>query len=171
MENNPLSENQKNLGALMHLSTFTKYLFPFANFFVPLILWTSNKEKPFAREHGRQAINFQLSIFVYVLALLLICLPFFLMYITDFILMVDQGGGIYTSDFQHLKNITGFIVLIGLLLLVCFGLFVIELYAVINATMHAASGKLYKYPLCINFIKEDNFSKPTINNTTNEHSS
>jgi len=172
METNNLSDNQKNLGALMHISTFAKYFFPFANFFVPLILWTSNKEKPFAREHGRQAINFQLSLFLYTLILAALCLPFFVIYATDFIMLVENvDHQIHATDFQNMKNLTGFITFFGIIALVFFGLFVLELYAVITGTMNAANGRLYKYPLCINFIGKDIIPEPTIKTTSHEHSS
>jgi Uncharacterized protein conserved in bacteria len=53
-----VSENQKNVGALIHLSTFLKYFIPFANFFAPLLLWTLNKEKEFVDNHGKQPLIF-----------------------------------------------------------------------------------------------------------------
>lgn len=172
METTNISDNQKNLGALMHISTFAKYFFPFANFFVPLILWTSNKEKPFAREHGRQAINFQLSLFLYALILGAVCLPFFVIYATDFVMLAESvDHHIHVTDFQNIKNLTGFFVCFGIVALIFFGLFVLELYAVITGTMHAANGKLYKYPLCINFIGKDTLTEPTIKTTSHEHSS
>ena len=65
-----ISENQKNVSAFIHLSTFLKYFFPFANFIAPLLIWTFNKEKAFVDEHGKQAINFQLSVLIYTLSFL-----------------------------------------------------------------------------------------------------
>ncbi len=84
-----ISENQKNVAAVMHLSTFSKFFFPFGNFIAPLLLWTFNKEHKFVEEHGREAINFQLSIFIYSLTIGLICLPFVLIFATDFVSLID----------------------------------------------------------------------------------
>jgi hypothetical protein len=149
-----VSENQKNLGAIIHLSTFLKYFIPFANFFAPLLLWTLNKEKEFVDDHGKQAINFQLSILLYVLVIALICVPFFVIFATDFISLVEIID--HHSDkvrFSEIKNLGGYIVLFSIVALLIFGLFVLELYAVISATVKAAKGEMYKYPFSIPFIK------------------
>jgi hypothetical protein len=165
MEPNP-SENQKQLGALIHLSTFSKFFLPFGNFFVPLILWSFNKDKPFVDEHGRQAINFQLSILVYSLLIGLVCIPFFLIFATDFISLVEAIE--HTVDHvsvSHATNLSGFVILFSIVALLLFGLFLFELYAVISATMKASRGELYNYPLSIPFIKTN-----IKNQSTHEHS-
>ena len=161
-----LSENQKQLASLIHLSTFSKYFFPFANFFVPLLLWTSNKDKDFIDEHGKQAINFQLSILVYSLVIGLLCIPFFLIFATDFISLVEAIE--HTVDhvsINEITNLSGFIILFSIAALLLFGLFLFELYAVISATMKAAKGEYYKYPLCIPFLRTNKTEE------THEHTS
>ena len=171
-----ITENQKNVAALVHLSTFTKYFFPFGNFIVPLILWTLNKEKEFIDDHGKQAINFQLSIFIYTLIIGLVCLPFALIFASDFISLIDTlDHTVGHVSFSDLKNLSGYVVIIFIAAILLFGIFVFELYAVISATMHAAKGKLYKYPLSISFIKstsqsilDDQDSEGT-NQSKNEH--
>ncbi|WP_034258941.1 DUF4870 domain-containing protein [Aequorivita capsosiphonis] len=149
-----ISENQKNTSAFIHLSTFLKYFFPFANYIAPLLIWTFNKEKPFVDEHGKQAINFQLSILVYTILIGLICLPFFIIFATDFISLIETINN-NTGHFSvnNIQNISGYILLFGLALILLLGLFVFELYAVINASIHASRGQLYQYPLSIPFIK------------------
>ena len=174
-----ISENQKNVASLMHLSTFSKYFIPFGNFIAPLVLWSFNKDKSFTDEHGRQAINFQLSIILYSIIIGLICLPFVLIYATDFISLAEAID--HTVDYvsiQDVKNFSGFVVIFMIAALLLFGLFVIELYAVISATMSAAKGKLYTYPISISFIKttaedsdevsEEN-SEEGINQSEDEH--
>lgn len=154
------AKSQQTTASLIHLSTLTKYFFPFANYFVPLLIWTFHKEKTFVDEHGRQAINFQLSVLVYTLLIGLICLPFILIFATDFINLVqtiDQESGQFSMS--TLKNISGYILLFGVAILLLISLFIFELYAVINASIHATRGKQYQYPLCIPFIK----IKPTEN--------
>lgn len=58
---NHQSQNiKKTLLVLIHISTFAKYLFPFGNFILPLVLWTSNKnDSAFVDHNGKQALNFQ----------------------------------------------------------------------------------------------------------------
>ena len=155
------ARSQQTTAALIHLSTFSKYFFPFANYIAPLLIWTSNKEKEFVDEHGRQAINFQLSILVYSLFIGLICLPFILTFATDFISLVeaiDRGSGHFSGI--HLQNISGYILLFGVAILLFMGLFIFELYAVINAAIHANRGELYQYPFCIPFIKTKTIKRP-----------
>ena len=158
-----LSENKKNTSVFIHLSTFLKYFFPFANFIAPLLIWTFNKENEFVDEHGKQAINFQLSILVYTLSIGLICLPFFIIFATDFISLleaIDHSAGEFSVT--NIRNISGYILLFGLAILLLSGLFILDLYAIINAAMHASRGQLYQYPLCIPFIKTNN-KKPIQN--------
>lgn len=147
-------ESQKNVSAFIHISTFLKYFFPFANFIAPLMLWTFNKEKAFVDEHGKQAINFQLSTLVYTLLVGLICLPFFIVFAKDFIVLVEtieRHSGEFSA--YNIQNLSGYLLLFGLAILSLLALFVFELYAVINASIHASRGQLYQYPLCIPFIK------------------
>ena len=149
-----ISENQKNVSAFIHLSTFLKYFFPFANFIAPLLIWTFNKEKAFVDEHGKQAINFQLSVLVYTILIGLICLPFFIIFATDFISLIetiDHNAGEFSVN--NIQNLSGYILLFGLAILLLLALFVFELYAVINASIHASRGQLYNYPFSIPFIK------------------
>lgn len=164
METNP-SDNQKSIAALIHLSTFSKFLFPFGNFVAPLLLWTIHKDKPFVNEHGRQAVNFQLSILIYTLLIGIICLPFFVIFAPDFISLMDAVDHHWHQvTVSNLTNLSGYAVLFLIVALLLLGLFIFELYAVINATVHANKGELYNYPLSIPFIKT------TIENqSSNEH--
>jgi uncharacterized protein len=154
METN-LSENQKNLASLIHLSTFSKFFFPFGNFIVPLLLWGTNKEKPFVNEHGRQAVNFQLSIFLYAIIIGLICLPFFVGFASNFVSLVEViDRHSHQISFSEIQNLSGYLTLFFVAVVFLLGLFVFELYAVITATVHASRGELYQYPLSISFIKQ-----------------
>jgi len=154
METNP-SNNDKNVAALTHLSTFSKYFIPFGNFIIPLLLWTVHKEKPFINEHGRQALNFQLSILVYTILVGVACLPFFIIFATDFVSLIEAMENQYHEvSVQNIKNISGYFILFGIIALLLLGLFVFELYAIITATTKASRGLLYKYPLTIPFLKQ-----------------
>jgi len=156
-----VTENQKNVAAAMHLSTFSKYIFPFGNFIAPLLLWTFNKDTKFVDEHGKEAINFQLSVFIYSLLIGLICLPFVLIFATDFISLIDSiDHTIDTISIHDIKSLSGFIIVFLIAAMLLVGLFVFELYAVISATMAASKGKLYKYPLSISFIKTTSQPQP-----------
>ena len=155
-----ITENQKNVAAIVHLSTFSKFFFPFGNFLAPLILWTLNKENEFVDDHGKQAINFQLSILLYSIFIGLICLPFVIIFAPDFVSLVDTiDHHVDRISVHEIKNLSGYFVIFLLAALLLFGLFVFELYCVISATMHAAKGRLYKYPLSIKFIKTNSLDE------------
>jgi len=151
-----ITENQKNTSVFIHLSTFLKYFFPFANFIAPLLIWTFNKEKAFIDDHGKQAINFQLSTLLYTILIGLLCLPFIIIFASDIISLAESinlNDGMFSIN--NIQNLSGYLVLISLVLILFLALFVFEIYAVINASIHASRGQLYKYPLNIPFIKTD----------------
>ena len=65
-----LDNHQKNIATFIHLSTFSRFIIPFGNFIGPIILWVANKDKSeFIDAHGKQAINFQISILLYAIIL------------------------------------------------------------------------------------------------------
>lgn len=58
-----------------HLSSFAGHLFPFANIFVPLILWSVKKDQmPFVNDQGKEAMNFQITM---TLAMIVAVISFF----------------------------------------------------------------------------------------------
>jgi len=62
-----LSESERNWAMLCHLSTFAGYFFPFGGILGPLICWLSRKdESQWVDFNGKQALNFQLSILLYM---------------------------------------------------------------------------------------------------------
>ena len=169
ISNLPANEaaNQRNTSVFIHLSTFLKYFFPFANYISPLLIWTFNKDKSFVDEHGKQAINFQLSTLVYSLLIGLICLPFIIIFATYFISLIENlNHNSGTFSVNDIQNLSGYLVLFGIVFILFLALFVFELYAVINASIHASRGQLYKYPLSIPFIKT-NPKKPIQNEHIN----
>lgn len=147
-------KEQFSTAAFIHLSTFIKYIFPFGNYIAPIIIWTYNKEKPFVDEHGRQAINFQLSMFIYKLIICLASIPLIIYFVADLGSIIEQIEG-SSSDlsFSGIRNISILVSIFGVFLLLLIAQFFFELYAVINASIHASRGELYQYPLSISFIK------------------
>ena len=73
------TSNEKSTGALIHLSVFTQYFIPLGNFIFPAIIWGARKkDSDFVDHHGKQALNFQLSILLYSLILAMIAIPIFI---------------------------------------------------------------------------------------------
>ena len=61
-----ITQEEKNNAALIHLSGLAKYVFPFAGIIVPLLIWQSKRhQSTFIDKHGKQAVNFNISMMVY----------------------------------------------------------------------------------------------------------
>lgn len=149
-----LTKHHKNLAAVIHLSALSKFIFPLGNFIMPLIFWTVNKDKSeFIDAHGKQAINFQLSILLYTVLIGAITIPLFLFGILNSVSFPDLWHG-YDFDFNisHRDNFNVIIVsiLAGMLVVAAF---ILEIVFIIFATSKANQGEPYKYPITINFLK------------------
>lgn len=86
---------EKNWALIAHLGTLLGYAVGFGNFIVPLIIWLTKKdESDFITEHAKESLNFQLSVFIYVivaglLSFVLIGIPIlFGLIITDIVCVI-----------------------------------------------------------------------------------
>jgi len=69
-----LSESERNWAMLCHLAAFAGYFFPFGGILGPLICWLSKKdESQWVNFNGEQALNFQLSILLYMVLAVPLC--------------------------------------------------------------------------------------------------
>lgn len=149
------STTEKNIATFTHLSTLTQYFIPFGNYIFPIILWSTKKEESeFVNHHGKQVLNFQLSLLLYSLVLLIIAIPSFLISIfkdVSFKALLNQND-FDLSIFNFEANI-GFLT-VGLICLLVFGLLkVAEFFLIIYASIKTSNGEKYKYPITIPFIK------------------
>mgnify|MGYP003638686281 CR=1 FL=1 len=140
------STTEKNIATFTHLSTLTQYFIPFGNYIFPIILWTSKKDKSdFVDYHGKQVLNFQLSILLYSIITALIAIP-----ILVFTIFNDDSFVVNNFNFSdHIALLT-----VGLTAVFLFGcLKVAEFFLIIYASIKTSAGELYKYPISIPFIK------------------
>ena len=147
--------SEKNTATFTHLSTLSQYIIPFGNYIFPILIWTSYKDKSeFVNYHGKQTLNFQLSLLLYTLILALIAIPIF-----AFVLLKNLPINTVFNDEDLIirdLNIDGNIGIlsIGATAVLLFGLLkFVEFFLVIYASIKASNGELYKYPLSIPFIK------------------
>jgi uncharacterized Tic20 family protein len=146
------TNHQKNIATFIHLSTFSRFIIPLGNYLGPIILWIINKDKSeFIDTHGKQAINFQISILLYTLIMGTLTIPFFVFKFFNGLDFLDFHGfhdfHINIGEPSPLLYVTGglgFIAIIG---------FILELVFIVIASLKARDGELYKYPLTINFLK------------------
>ena len=121
------TQNIRNYGTMIHLSCFAGYIFPFGNIIAPLILWSMKKdESNFIDAHGKSAINFQLSLLLYLFLLAILIVP---------IAIFTLGLGLVALAF----GVIPFIFLTILL--------------IIQASLKASNGEYYRYPFTIDFLK------------------
>lgn len=147
-----VDKHQKNIATFIHLSTFSRFVIPLGNFIGPIVLWMTNKEKSeFVDEHGKQAINFQISILLYAVIIGTLTIPFFIFNFFSGLDYIDfNGWGDFhinigkPSPLLYIGGGLGALAIIG---------FLLELVFIIKASLKARDGEYYKYPLTINFIK------------------
>lgn len=145
------NKSQQALSGIIHISTFSKYIIPLGNFIFPLIIWTTGKNNRLIDHHGKQALNFQLSIFFYMILVAGCALA------GTLIAGLSSSIGEFSlpHDFVRLINIPEafpLLIILTISAVLLLGLFILELICVIAATVAASEGKYYKYPLTIHFI-------------------
>lgn len=93
---------------LVHLSSLAGNWVPFGGIIGPLVVWMMFKnEMPFVDEHGKEAINFQLTLFIGVIIALPLCcvyIGFFLLaaiWVVSIIMAIIAA--IAANDGQHYR--------------------------------------------------------------------
>ncbi|HET7361239.1 MAG TPA: DUF4870 domain-containing protein [Salinimicrobium sp.] len=152
-------KQDSTLATLVHISTLSKYIIPLGNFIFPLIIWTSIRKDKLTDAHGKEALNFQISIFLYFV--FIICAT------VAGILLAGLNSG-FENDFyffhygiqaENISDAIPFMVIGGTSGILVLALFILDLVCVINAAIQASNGEYYKYPLSIPFIKSSNYSE------------
>lgn len=144
----------KNASILLQISTFTQYFFPLGNYIFPVLIWSmKRKESEFIDKNGRSAINFQLSLLVYFVGILLIALPILLYSIFNNTSFILSNNCNWIAEEFTAGKITNMVIISVVTLLLFAALKVIEFCLVIYAAVKNSNGEVYKYPLTINFIK------------------
>lgn len=155
-----LSKHERNLSALIHASTFSRFFIPFGNILLPLVLWMANrKDYAFVDYNGKQALNFQISLFLYSVIFGVITIPFFFGLIPD---LFHHG----VFEWGHREPFDGVNFFfdwddfpfhklwpIGIAGIIPAALFVINVVYTILATLRTNEGQIFKYPITINFIR------------------
>ena len=92
------SQEEKNWSIGCHLGTILGFVIPFGHIVVTLVIWLSKKEESdFINLHGKESLNFQISITIYliistILAIVLIGFLLFFGIIIFDIVMVIKGS-------------------------------------------------------------------------------
>jgi len=154
METLTVTKQEKNFASFIHLSALSKYFIPLGNYILPIVLWTVKKnESAYADYNGKQIINFQLSMLLYNIMLLLISIPTILATVfSNFSWNEIESGNLVLNE-ANIANLTG-VGIFGIFCIVILGaLTIAEFFLIIYGAIKANEGKYFKYPLTINFIK------------------
>ena len=62
------SKDERTWAMLSHFSALCMFIFPFGNILAPLIIWLIKKEEmPFVQDQGKEVLNFQISMTIYLI--------------------------------------------------------------------------------------------------------
>lgn len=122
------SPDDRTYATLMHLSLLAHMVLPYVAIIAPVIMWNMKKnESGYIDDHGREAMNFQISLLIYSILLPIIAIPIGLLLL---------GIGIFVT-----------------VPLAAFFPYVLGLVGLIMAAMAANRGEMYRYPMTIRFLK------------------
>ena len=65
----PDNRDERMWAMFCHLSGLAGFVFPFGNIIAPLVIWMIKKEEyPLVNDQGKEALNFQISMTIYIIA-------------------------------------------------------------------------------------------------------
>lgn len=149
------TNNTRNTAAIIHLSILSQYIIPFGNYIFPIVIWSTTKDKSeFVNRQGKQAINFQLSLFLYSIILCLIAFPIlFVTVLKNVSMAAILNNENWVIENFSLGNISGIVAVAIMAALVFCLLKVAEFFLIIYASVKSSNGEEFKYPLTIPFLK------------------
>jgi len=120
------SSDERSYTVFMHLSLLAHLFLPYVAIIAPIIMWLTRREKSaYIDDHGREAVNFQITFVAYSLLL------------------------------PAIAAIIGTITCgVGLILLIpaVLGPYILALVGMIQAAMAANRGEFYRYPMTIRLL-------------------
>ncbi|OYU80333.1 MAG: hypothetical protein CFE23_09715 [Flavobacterium sp. BFFFF1] len=147
--------NYNTTASIMHLSTFSQYLFPLGNFVFPIVIWSSTKDKSaYVDQQGKEVINFQLSIFIYQVLLAAVAIPILAVTILK---NLEINTAIHDNELFirsiEAQEITGVVIaaIIAIVFIIMLQFF--EFLMTIYAAVKTSNGENFSYPLAIKFLK------------------
>lgn len=135
----PRDHNVRTWSMLCHLSALAGLLFGLGNVLGPLIVWQIKKnELPEIEIHGKESLNFQLTVFILSFAI-------------GIILVAAAGAAVgfahfIRSPFAIFSGGFGLGIIVVIINILAYVLAVV-------AGIKANNGETYKYPFSIKFIK------------------
>ncbi|WP_099238634.1 DUF4870 domain-containing protein [Synechococcus sp. BDU 130192] len=152
------AEQERNWAIACHLSSLAWIVLafvgigaiPFVNVIAPAVVWYLKKEESeLIDAHGKESVNFQISMTIYGLAAGIILS---ILIIAGVVLMILLGIGGSNNPFAALVAIvTGIGFFIFLALIVAIAIF--QIAVVILAATKVQEGQMYRYPFSLRLLK------------------
>jgi len=141
-----LSPEDTTQAPIIHLSALSKYIIPLGSILGPLLFWLIWRDRSkFVDYHGKEALNFNISILIYKVLIVIIGLIMFFSPLMAGLSQLEDGG----NPFALFLSIPGLVLFAS-----GFGLLeLIWLILIIVAAIKAGNGEYYKYPLTLRLIK------------------
>jgi len=118
-------KDARTWGMLCHLTSLAGFIgIPFGNIIGPLVVWLIKREEhPFVDEQGKESLNFQISVTIYMTALSVLSVVLMLVVVGFFLILAVPGIAIAA------------------------------MVLAIIAAVKASEGTAYRYPLTIRFFR------------------
>jgi uncharacterized protein len=146
----PLSKDIRMWGMSCHLAALGGVLLffllpiPFLNLLVTYLAWRMGREKhPFVDEQGKEALNFQFSMVIYLFTFFLFVL---------FLFALTCGIALTTSSFGNTlgQMLSGLAILVFAIVAIAL---IFEIVVILFAAVKAANGQSYRYPFTLRFVR------------------
>ena len=140
MDASSISQNERSMATLAHLSAFAGLVFPLGNIIAPVLIWQLEKESmPFAADQAKECLNFQI---------VLLCASFLL----GLVMLV---GGLFAAGLS-MAGFNGPWVYIAMAIcsfILVLPLAIASVVLTIIAAIKANEGISYRYPLMFRVLR------------------
>lgn len=134
-----------HLAGLISIGVCSIVPIPFLGALFPYVVWRLGRDRhPFIDEQGRSAVNFQLSMSVYLL------IGFIFWVFLSFTTCMAAFSGV-SSNSNFFGTIFGWLLFLGAVAIALFAVFMIAV--MIFAAVKASQGQSYRYPFNLQFLQ------------------
>lgn len=144
-------DNNRSYNALMHLSQYSKYLFPLLGIIVPVVMWVTRKDESESVDtNGKIILNWKISKFAYSIILVLI--------LVVAMLGMMVLSGLENGSFERMTEespwmLIQFLGTVGVILLSLIIIGILDFIFTIIGAVKASNDEVWNYPLSIRFFK------------------
>lgn len=147
------SENavdNRSYSALLHLSQFSNYLFPFLGVILPVVMWATRKnESKYVDVHGKIVLNWIISSFIYVCVFAIILIVAIIGIAGSLAFTPGYYEGIIEENPLAALQIFG---AAGIAVLPLIAIAILDFIFTIIGAVKASNGEVWNYPLSIRFF-------------------